>query len=255
MASALADACLLLDSHMVESIDRKTMLTSADARKLTWIVIPAYNEASIIGSVVAEVCSTYPNVVVIDDGSADDTGLEALKAGASLVTHAINLGQGAALKTGIHYVLQRDARYIVTFDADGQHSIDDVANMFDVMRTKGCDVVLGSRFCGSTENLPRMRRLVLGLAILFTRRSTGLDLTDTHNGLRLLSVEAARRIELHQNGMAHASELLEQIARHGLSYSEAPVNIRYTDYSLQKGQKLSNSIGILMDLIVRRFVK
>jgi len=231
------------------------MPPSDEIRKLTWIVIPAYNEASVIGTVVEEVCSTYPNVVVVDDGSSDGTGIEAFGAGASLVTHAINLGQGAALKTGIHYVLQRDAKYIVTFDADGQHSIDDVDTMFDVMSTKGCDVVLGSRFCGTTENLPVMRRFVLWLAILFTRRSTGLNLTDTHNGLRLLTVDAARRIGLHQNGMAHASELLEQIARHKISYSEAPVNIRYTDYSLQKGQKLSNSIGILLDLIVRRFVK
>lgn len=231
------------------------MPPSDETRRLAWIVIPAYNEASVIGSVVAEVCSTYPNVVVIDDGSKDDTGIEASKAGAALVTHAINLGQGAALKTGIQYVLQRDAKYIVTFDADGQHSIDDVDNMFDVMSTKGCDVVLGSRFHGTTENLPRMRRFILGLAIRFTRYSTGLNLTDTHNGLRLISVEAAGRIELHQNGMAHASELLEQIAKHKISFSEAPVHIRYTDYSLQKGQKLSNSVGILMDLIVQRFVK
>jgi polyprenyl-phospho-N-acetylgalactosaminyl synthase len=251
----LANALLLLEYEVVASIDGTSMPPCADTRRLTWIVIPAYNEASVIGSVVADVCSAYPNVVVIDDGSSDDTGIEALKAGASLVTHAINLGQGAALKTGIHYVLQRDAKYIVTFDADGQHSIDDVDTMFDVMNTKGCDVVLGSRFCGTTENLPRMRRLVLWLAIMFTRRSTGLNLTDTHNGLRLLSVDAAKRIGLQQNGMAHASELLEQIARHDISYSEAPVNIRYTDYSLQKGQKLSNSIGILLDLIVRRFVK
>jgi polyprenyl-phospho-N-acetylgalactosaminyl synthase len=226
-----------------------------DTRKLTWIVIPAYNESSVIGSVVAEVCSTFPNVVVVDDGSKDDTGIKALQAGASLVTHAINLGQGAALKTGIHFVLQRDARYIVTFDADGQHSINDVNTMFDVMFTRGCDVVLGSRFCGTTENLPGMRRFILRLAILFTRLSTGLNLTDTHNGLRLMSIEAVKRIELHQNGMAHASELLEQIAKNHISYCEAPVNIRYTDYSLQKGQKLTNSIGILMDLFVQRFVK
>lgn len=231
------------------------MPACTDTRKHTWIVIPAYNEESVIGSVVADIRPHFPNVVVVDDGSTDGTGEQAYSAGASLLTHPINLGQGAALKTGIQYALQQGAKYIVTFDADGQHSIADVDTMFDVMRANNCDAVLGSRFCGTTVNLPTMRRMVLRLAVVFTRLSTGLNLTDTHNGLRLLSADAARRIELYQNGMAHASEILEQIARHRISFSEAPVSIRYTDYSLQKGQKLSNSITILLDLFIRRIVK
>jgi polyprenyl-phospho-N-acetylgalactosaminyl synthase len=231
------------------------MSPGGEIRQRTWFVIAAYNEESVIRSVVLGIRSKYPNVIVVDDGSTDRTGVEAIDAGAILVTHPINLGQGAALQTGITFALRRQAQYIVTFDADGQHSVDDVDSMLDAMAAQNCDVVLGSRFCGTTENLPRMRLFILKAAILFTRLSTGLKLTDTHNGLRVIKAEAARRINLHQNGMAHASEFLEQIARLHMSYIEVPVTIRYTEYSLRKGQKLSNSLNILMDLFVERFTK
>ncbi len=226
-----------------------------EIRKQTWFVIAAYNEESVIRSVVTEVRSTYTNVIVVDDGSTDDTGREAIGAGAILVAHSVNLGQGAALQTGITFALRRQAEYIVTFDADGQHRVKDVDAMLDALHAENCDVVLGSRFYGTTENLPRLRWLTLKAAIFFTRLSTGLQLTDTHNGLRVIRAEAAKRIRLHQNGMAHASELLEQIAELNLSYTEVPVTIRYTEYSLKKGQKLSNSLNILMDLLIERFTK
>lgn len=229
------------------------MTPSDEIRTQTWFVIAAYNEESVIRDVVTEVRAIYPNVIVVDDGSQDATGIEALEAGARLVTHPLNLGQGAALQTGITFALKNEASFIVTFDADGQHSVDDVGSMLALMHTKNCDVVLGSRFVGATENLPQMRQLFLKAAIVFTRLSTGLKLTDTHNGLRVLRADAARRIKLHQNGMAHASEFLEQIAQLEISFVEAPVNIRYTEYSLKKGQKLSNSVNIVMDLVIERF--
>jgi glycosyltransferase involved in cell wall biosynthesis len=231
------------------------MLPIEEMRQGTWFVIAAYNEEPVIRSVVSGVRSKFPNVIVVDDGSSEGTGREAADVGALLITHPINLGQGAALQTGITYALHRNAKYIVTFDADGQHSVEDVDSMLDVMDTGNWDVVLGSRFCGTTENLPRIRRWILKAAIAFTRVSTGLKLSDTHNGLRLLKAEAARCIHLHQNGMAHASEFLEQIAEHHLSYTEVPVHIRYTEYSLRKGQKLSNSLNILMDLFIARLTR
>ena len=231
------------------------MLSMEEIRQGTWLVIAAYNEASVIHSVVAEAHSKYPNVIVIDDGSTDETGAEAVKGGAILITHPINLGQGAALKTGITFALRQNAEFIVTFDADGQHNIEDVDSMLEAVDTGNYDVALGSRFCGTSKNLPRVRFLILKAAVLFTRISTGLKLTDTHNGLRVIRAEAARRIKLQQNGMAHASEILEQIAKLNLSYIEVPVTIRYTDYSLRKGQKLSNSVNILMDLVIERFIR
>lgn len=231
------------------------MPPDSDTTRRTWFVIAAYNEESVIRKVVADVRAVYPNVVVVDDGSEDNSGAEALSAGARLVTHPINLGQGAALQTGITYALRNDAGFIVTFDADGQHRVDDVSAMLDLLQSKNCDVVLGSRFVGTTENIPTMRRLFLKAAILFTRVSTGLKLTDTHNGLRVFRAEAAGKIRLQQNGMAHASEILEQISQLEMTYVEAPVNVRYTEYSLRKGQKTSNSLNILIDLIMERFTR
>ena len=224
-------------------------------REQAWFVIPAYNEAAVIQSVVAQVRSCYPNVVVVDDGSSDDTAREATRAGAIVVTHPINLGQGAALQTGMDFALRQQAGYIVTFDADGQHCLEDVDSMLHVLQAENCDVVLGSRFCGSAENLPRLRWLVLKVAIRFTRLTTGLNLTDTHNGIRVLRASAATKIRLRQNGMAHASELLNQVAALKLRYIEVPVTTHYTAYSVHKGQKLSNSISILMDLLIARFTK
>lgn len=228
---------------------------TSDSRRHVWFVVPAYNEGSVIRSVVAEILTRFENVVVVDDGSHDVTGREAADAGATVVTHAVNLGQGAALQTGITYALRRDAQFIVTFDADGQHSLGDVDTMLELLVSRHCDVVLGSRFLGSTENLPFLRSYVLKLAVVFTRLSSGLKLTDTHNGLRVFTSEAARRIQLHQDGMAHASEILKQIATLKLKYVEAPIHIRYTEYSLLKGQKLSNAFRILMDLFVARMSK
>lgn len=228
---------------------------SDHTRQKTWFVIAAYNEDSVIASVVSDVLERYANVVVVDDGSTDDTGSQALLAGACLLTHPVNLGQGAALQTGITYALNNHAEYIVTFDADGQHRLEDVDSMLTAMLNEGCDVVLGSRFVGTTENLPLTRLLVLKAAILFTRITTGLQLTDTHNGLRIMQAGAARRIKLEQNRMAHASEFLGQVAALKLSYVEVAVSIRYTDYSLAKGQKLSDSLNILMDLLVEKFTK
>jgi len=231
------------------------MPLSEEVRQRTWFVIAAYNEAPVIQDVVLGVRSSYSHVIVVDDGSHDDTGAEARKAGAIVATHAINLGQGAALQTGITLALQRGAEYIVTFDADGQHSVEDVESMLESMCSGGYDVVLGSRFFGTTENMPRKRLLMLKAAILFTRATTGLNLTDTHNGLRVIRAQAARQMTLHQNGMAHASEFLAQISKHHMRYAEAGVHIRYTDYSLGKGQKLTNSFNILMDLLIEKIAR
>lgn len=221
----------------------------------TWIVIAAYNEGSVIGNVVAGVLKEWDNVVVVDDGSKDNTGAEALKAGATVATHPINLGQGAALATGILYSLENGADYIVTFDADGQHHVEDIHNLVKSIEESNVDLVIGSRFLGTTQDMPARRRLVLKAAVLFTRLTTGLKVTDAHNGLRCFSKNAAKKIKINQNRMAHASEILEEAAKHKLKIKEEPVKITYTEYSLNKGQKLSNSINILLELLLGRVHK
>ena len=222
-----------------------------DTRSI-WIVIAAFNEAEVIGPIVSDLVRRSYRVVVVDDGSNDATGQIALSAGATVVTHSVNLGQGAALQTGIKFALQQRAGYIVTFDADGQHRASDVAQLIDALVDHDAAYALGSRFLGSSRGMPSGRRLLLQAAIWLTRVMTGLRLTDTHNGLRAMTCEGAKRISLRQNRMAHASELLEQIAASGLSHVEVPVTIDYTRYSLAKGQRLSDSLAILFDLSAQK---
>lgn len=220
-----------------------------------WVIIPAFNEGEVIREVVSGLLSHYRNVVVVDDCSLDATRAEALAGGAIVLRHPINLGQGAALQTGLDYAIAQGAEYLVTFDADGQHRVEDIKVLLDVQEKTNADIVVGSRFLGGTENLPPLRKFVLKLAVRFTRITSGLNLTDAHNGLRLLTRRAATVIKIKQNRMSHASEIMDQISGKGLSIAEAPVTIVYTEYSLSKGQKLSNAFNIVAELIVGRLMK
>lgn len=216
----------------------------------TWLVVPLYNEAQVVREVIEDARRTFPHIVVVDDGSRDDSAAQAEAAGAVVVRHPINLGQGAALQTGIRYVLERtDARYLITFDADGQHSVADAAAMVAAARKEDLAIVLGSRFLKGPSPVGRLKRLVLATAAVVASRTTGMHLTDAHNGLRLLRRDAAEQLNLRQNRMAHASEIIRQLGATGLPWREFPVHIAYTEYSKAKGQSLLNSVNILVDLI------
>jgi polyprenyl-phospho-N-acetylgalactosaminyl synthase len=219
-----------------------------------WVVIAAYNEASVIGRVISEVMRRGYAVVVVDDDSSDHTA-EASAAADAVVRHPLNLGQGAALQTGIDYALERGADIIVTFDADGQHRAADIENLVQAIRLADVDFALGSRFLGRTDGLPMSRRILLKAATLFTRLTSGLRISDTHNGLRAMTRRGAGMIRLRQNRMAHASEILSQIAASGLGYVEVPVNIEYSACSLAKGQKIGDALMILLDLFARRLYR
>jgi glycosyltransferase involved in cell wall biosynthesis len=220
-----------------------------------WVICAAYNEATTIGGVVAELRRAGHQVIVVDDGSLDRTPDIAAAAGAHVVMHPINLGQGAALQTGIDYALSRGADVLVTFDADGQHRVSDIPRLLEALRHERADFALGSRFLGHTTNLPTLRRWLLQAATLFTRLTTGLLLTDSHNGLRALTRKGAAAIRLRQNRMAHASEILVEIAQSGLRYVEVPVTIDYTAYSLAKGQRIGDSVTILLDLFAQELYR
>ena len=216
----------------------------------TWLVVPLYNEAQVVREVIEDARRTFPHIVVVDDGSRDDSAAQAEAAGAVVVRHPINLGQGAALQTGIRYVLERtDARYLITFDADGQHSVADAVAMVAAARRENLAIVLGSRFLKGPSPVGRLKRLVLATAAVVASRTTGMHLTDAHNGLRLLRRDAAEHLNLRQNRMAHASEIIRQLGATGLPWREFPVHIAYTEYSKAKGQSLLNSVNILVDLI------
>jgi glycosyltransferase involved in cell wall biosynthesis len=194
-------------------------------------------------------------VVVVDDGSSDRTRQIAAQLATAVVCHPINLGQGAALKTGIDYALSQGADFIVTFDADGQHRVSDIGALLEALDREGADFALGSRFLGRPQGMPALRRLLLRAATLFTTATTGLRLTDTHNGLRALTRRGAAALRLRQNRMAHASEILAEIARSGLRYVEVPVTIDYTAYSLEKGQRAGDFVTILLDLFAQKLYR
>jgi glycosyltransferase involved in cell wall biosynthesis len=217
-----------------------------------WVVIAAYNEARAIGLVLAGLAGLPYRVLVVDDGSTDGTAHIAGHAGVEVLSHPINLGQGAALQTGIDYALLHGASHVVTFDADGQHRPEDIAGLLTALAANDADFALGSRFRGGAIDLPALRRLMLRAATWFTRLTTGLDITDVHNGLRAMTRRGAGRLRLRQNRMAHASEILHQIAASGLRYVEAPVTIQYSRYSLAKGQRASEFVVILLDLFAQR---
>lgn len=217
-----------------------------------WVVVAAYREAEVIAGVVAGLRERFANVLVVDDGSPDDTAPRAREAGAAVMRHAVNLGQGAALRTGITQALRLGAKVIVTFDGDGQHDPADAVRLAAAVQAGQADVVLGSRFLGSAVGMPRTRGWLLKAAVLLTRVLHGARLTDAHNGLRALSAAAARQIRIHHNGMAHATEIVHQALALGLRVIELPVVIVYSPYSMRKGQKMSNSLSILADLLIRR---
>ena len=219
-----------------------------------WVVVPAFNEVRTIGRVVTDIAGRGFKIVVVDDGSTDQTK-DAVSAADAVVRHPINLGQGAALQTGIDYALQHGADVIVTFDADGQHYAADIAQLVNALARGKVDFALGNRFLGRSTNLPPARLLLLKLAVLFTRLTTGLRVNDTHNGLRAMTRCGASAICLRQNRMAHASEILSQIAQSGLRFVEVPVTVHYTAYSLAKGQKLSDALAVLLDLFARKLYR
>ena len=205
--------------------------------------------------VVAELRTRFEHVVVVDDGSSDETSANALSAGAIVLRHGVNRGQGAALQTGLTYALQRGAEVLVTYDADGQHRMTDIPAMVGPILNGEVDVCLGSRFLEHSDHVPLRRRVVLRLAIWFTFLTSGMRLSDTHNGFRALSRRAAERIDIRLDRMAHASEIIDQIRKTGLPYREVSVQIRYTDYSRQKGQHSSAAFKIAFDYLVERVLK
>jgi glycosyltransferase involved in cell wall biosynthesis len=225
------------------------------ARPDVCVVVPAFNEGTALAGVLAALACLPYRVIVVDDGSADDTSTQASRFDLCLLRHIWNLGQGAALATGIAYALRLpETRYVVTFDADGQHTAADVSRMIAALEAEELDVVLGTRFGveASPRGIPFVRRLTLRLGTAFTRLTTGLHLTDTHNGMRAFTALAAGRITITQNRMAHASEILSRIAELGLKYREVPVTVRYTGYSTAKGQKSLDAVTILWDIATSR---
>lgn len=219
------------------------------------IIVPVYNEGRVIKSVLDSVLKQFKHVVCVNDGSKDESSAEITKTSAYLIEHPINMGQGAALQTGVEFARLLPVEYFVTLDADGQHRIEDVNKMLKEIKANPYDIILGSRFLGNTLGLKTSKLVILKLAIQFSNTISGLKLTDTHNGLRVFNRKVAEELQITMPDMAHASEMLEIIAEKKYRYKEIPVTIEYTEYSQAKGQSIINAINIGFDMLLRKVTK
>lgn len=218
-----------------------------------FIVIAAYNEEKKIGSVLRELKKSYKNIIVVDDGSKDNTYDVSLKEKVTVLRHVINRGQGAALKTGIDYALRKDADIIVTFDADGQFLASEISKIIRPVEKREADVSLGSRFLGKTINMPFLKKVVLKLGVFVVFLLYGIRVTDSQCGFRALSKNAAKKIRITSNGMEHAGEIFWEIIRNDISYKEVPITVIYDEYSLKKGQPWTRSLKLGIKMLIRRF--
>jgi len=221
-----------------------------------YIIIPAYNENEVIRSVLEDLLPYDYRLVVIDDGSAVPLHELLKNFPVYLLRHPVNLGQGAALQTGIQFAVAKNARFIVSFDADGQHEATDIPTLLSGLEDDKADIVSGSRFLVKNNgHIPAGRKFILQAARYLNFFFTGILLTDAHNGLRAMNQKAASAIQLRQNGMSHATEILTEIRKHKLRHKEVPVTIRYTAYSKKKGQTAWGSFRIFFDLLLNKILK
>ena len=216
-------------------------------------IIPAYHEASVIAGVVRKTVSFVDEVVVVDDGSEDRTGETARVAGSRVYTHVLNRGLGAALSTGIAAALKRGADVIITLDADGQHDPVEIPNFVRAINEKKVDAVIGSRFLGKTE-MPALRRVYNRIGNLLTYLLFGIRTTDSQSGFRAFTRRGAQRLELKTNRMEVSSEFLKEIHDKQISFCEIPCSVKYTDYSMSKGQSFGVGISTAFKLVLRRLM-
>ncbi len=220
---------------------------------MLFVIVPAYNEEKNIGRVLSGLFSQgMQNIVVVDDGSSDGTFMVAKLAGAVVLSHEVNRGQGAALQTGNEYALGKGASTVVHFDADGQFNPADIAKSLAVMQNKNLDVILGSRFLDNRSQIPWTKRyIILPIARFINRLLTGLKLTDVHNGFRILSRRALEVINISQDRMAHNSEIIKQVKEKNLSYLEYPVEVTYNEY----GQGVGGGLKIIWEILQGRLIR
>ncbi len=221
----------------------------------TWIVIPAYNEGKTILNVLKSLeIAGYKNIIVVDDGSRDNTFEVAKKHAKVVVKHKLNRGLGGALGTGIQGALRMGAEYIVTFDADGQHDTKDIQKVLSPLKRREADAVIGSRMI-DPEGMPLKRRISNRIANYVTYFLFGVWTTDSQSGLRGFNRKAAEHIRIRTNRMEVSSEIIREIGYHDLRFKEVPIKAIYTDYSLSKGQSFIVGIKTFAKLLMHRLIK
>ena len=225
------------------------------AKAQLMILIPAYNEQTMIGSVLRSLPKKMKGIkkitkVVVDDGSIDKTALVAIRHKATVLQHIINRGLGGALGTGFQFAREIKADIIVTIDADGQHKGSDIVRLVQPILQKKADVVIGSRLI-SKSSMPFIRKTVNRISNVITWFFFGVRTSDSQSGFRAFSKKALQHIDIRTQRMEVSSELFREIQRLNLRKYEVPIEAVYTSYSLGKGQPLTNASNILTKLIIR----
>jgi len=215
------------------------------------VIIPAYNEEKTIVEVINKVKPLVDEVVIVDDGSSDQTVQLAEKQGVTVLQHLINRGQGAALQTGNQYALKKDGEIIVHFDADGQFLAEEIKDIVQPLEQGEAEVVFGSRFLEKKSKIPWFKKqVIIPLAHLANKLIIGVSLSDPQSGFRALSRKAAETIQIENDGMAHCSEILYKVFKNKFKIKEVPITVIYHDF----GQRFGGGIRIIKDLFLAKLM-
>ena len=218
-----------------------------------YILIPVFNEEKKIKSVVTELRKVFKNIITVNDGSSDASQEMLESLGVIVLNHSINLGQGAAISTGFKYIQNlKNAEAVVTFDADGQHSVEDAQAFAKEILLCKEEIIFGSRFIKNKANIPFIKKIALSIVVMFTNRLSRINLSDVHNGLKAIKKDSLKKIEITIDGFGFESQIIHQASKKNITYKEMPTNTIYTSYSKNKGQKLINGLIILEDLFKSR---
>jgi glycosyltransferase involved in cell wall biosynthesis len=217
-------------------------------------VIPAYNEGKRVGNVVAGAKRFVDHVIVVDDGSTDDTKQHAEEAGAIVLRHIENCGAGAATMTGIEAARELSADIIVTLDADEQHSSDDIPSLLEPIKANKADIVFANRF-GQRNNIPFIRRLFNGFGNFITFAATGKWVKDSQCGFKVFGPKAVKQVDLRMSGYEFCTEIVRECAQHRWRTAEIPAKVLYSEYTLAKGQSFANGIRTALKILLRSFLR
>lgn len=217
-------------------------------------VIPAYNEGTRIGPVVAAVKEFVPDVVVVDDGSSDDTAVQAQGVGARVVSHIENSGAGAATMTGIEAARALGADVIITLDADEQHDPQDIPALLTPIEEGIADIAFANRF-GQKNKIPTVRRVFNAIGNIVTFFATGMWVRDSQCGYKAFGPKAVQQINLRMNGFEFCTEIVRESVAHKWRIAEVPVKVVYSEYTLAKGQSFANGVRTAFKILLRSFLR
>jgi UDP-N-acetylglucosamine---dolichyl-phosphate N-acetylglucosaminyltransferase len=238
-------------SLKLANVSNSSKAKHADKSLRIIILIPAFNEAKVIGDVIQKIKKHgYPNIVVIDDKSTDETAAVAKSAGAKVITHKVNLGAGGATRTGLEYAKTHKFDYAVTLDADGQHDPAEIKKLLEV--APHYDVVIGSRMI-KPKGMPFPRLILNFGGSVFTWILYGVYVKDSQSGFKVFNKNALHKIKIIMTRFEFCSELLYRIRKAKLSFVEVPIRTIYTEYSLSKGQHALNALKMIWRMIIWRF--